>query len=198
MTLRASTRKRRLVASSFTIGYTPLPLAFELCTGVCLLKLVLSAVALATLLFTGQAANAQSWVVELNGAKVDDLSGAELGLGYNFAKKGFRLTPIVGALIYQGDNDRYRSETVSGGRKICRDLSNGQFSDKDNCNNTAAKAYGKLEAAYRFKSIELGGGVRISDETMPYGTVAAYVGDNLAVKGFGGKDYYGAGLAFTF
>lgn len=161
------------------------------------MKLLLSAVAAATLLFTAQTATAQSWVVELNGAKVNDLSGAELGLGYNFAKGGFRLTPIVGALLYQGDNDRYRSETFSG-RTVCRDLSNGQFSKKENCDDTAAKAYGKLEAAYRFKSIELGGGVRVSDEALPYGTVAAYFGENLAVKGFGGKDYYGAGLTLTF
>ncbi len=163
-----------------------------------LLKLFLSAVALAALLSAGSA-NAHSWAIELNAAKVDDLKGAELGLGYNWTAGGFRLTPVVGALIYKGDNDRYSNQTLSNGNTVCRDHSNGQFAKKENCDNTAAKAYGKVEAAYRFgKTFELGGGVRVSDQTTPYGTVAAYFSDQLAVKGFAGKDYYGAGLALTF
>ncbi|MDG2528052.1 hypothetical protein [Caulobacter endophyticus] len=142
---------------------------------------------------------AQNWTVELNGAKAGDLSGAELGLGYTLSKGKFRLTPIVGALIYQGDNDQYASQTLSNGRTICRDTSNGQFADKENCNNVAAKAYGKLEAAYRMgKSLELGVGVRVSDETTPYGALGVYTSETLAIRGFAGKDYYGAGLIARF
>ncbi len=162
------------------------------------MKFLLASTATLAILLSATAASAGSFVVELNGAKVDDISGAELGLGYNLAKGGFRLTPTVGALLYQGDNDRFSTETVSGGRTVCRDHSNGQFAKKENCDDTAAKAYGKLEAAYRFKSLELGGGVRVSDDVTPYGALGVYVSDTLAVKGFAGKDYYGAGLALIF
>ncbi len=144
-------------------------------------------------------AQAQNWSVELNGAKAGDLSGAELGLGYNFGKGKFRLTPSLGALIYKGENDRYRSETFNNGRIVCRDTRNGQFADKDNCNDAAAKAYGKLEAAYRFgKSLELGAGVRLSDETTPYGAIGVYASETLIVRGFAGKDHYGAGVIARF
>jgi hypothetical protein len=144
-------------------------------------------------------APAQPWVIEANAVKVNDLTGGELGIGYRFAAGNFRVTPIVGALIYKGGNDRYDKQTISNGTTICRDLSNGQFANKESCNDSAAKAYGKLEATYRFgHSVELGGGVRVSNRTTPYGTLAAFVSDAVAVKAVAGKDYYGAGLALVF
>jgi hypothetical protein len=163
------------------------------------LKRLLPLAVLAAVVATCPSAEAKGWEVELNGAKVQDLSGAELGLGYDLGGSKFRLTPIVGALLYQGDNDRYRDETLSNGRRVCRDRTNGQFADKENCNNLAARAYGKLEAGYRLSpSLELAAGVRVGGETTPYGAISVLASDKLALKGFAGKDYYGAGLVARF
>jgi hypothetical protein len=162
-------------------------------------KTIFAASAAAAVLLISGTASAQSVMFELNGAHAAKLNGGELGVGYNIAKGNFRLTPIVGAFIYKGDNDRYASQTVTGGNTICRDLRNGQFAKKENCNNTAVKAYGKLEAAYRFGGkVEIGGGVRVSSKTTPYGSLGFNLSDQLALRAFGGDDYYGAGLIARF
>ncbi|PXA90138.1 hypothetical protein DMC25_08350 [Caulobacter sp. D4A] len=137
-------------------------------------------------------------MVELNGAKADDLTGAELGVGYNWTKNKFRLTPIVGGLIYQDDDSRYRTETLNNGNTICRDRQTGYFADKDRC-SPEIKPYGKLEGAYQVTSkLEFGAGVRVSDEVAPYGLIGARLTDRVTIKGFGGKDYYGLGLTASF
>ena len=159
-------------------------------------------IAVAAALFAmaaGSAAQAHSWAVELNGAKMDELKGAEVGFGRNLEFSKLRVTPMVGAFIYRGDNDRYRRETFANGATVCRDLTNGRFSDKENCDNTAVKGYGKLEGAFRFtKSFELGGGVRVGGGTQPYATASVFLTNNVAIKAFGSKDYYGAGLSPSF
>lgn len=162
------------------------------------MKHILSAGLLTAALFTAGVAQAQPFMLEANGARVNHLTGGEFGLGYSFANEHFRITPIVGAFVYQGDNDRYRRETFSNGSHVCRDTSNGQFADKDDCDNTAVKAYGKLEGAVRFKQVEIGGGVRLSSKTAPYGLASVAVSEQFALKAFAGDDYYGAGLSLRF
>lgn len=146
-----------------------------------------------------QTGTAQGFTFEANATKSEDLEGGELGVGYHFALSWFRLTPMVGTLIYKGDNDRYRQETLSNGNEICRDLTNGQFAKKEKCDDAAFKAYGKLEAAVRVgEALELGGGVRVSDEARPYGMIAFNASEQFALQGFYGKEYYGAGLRVRF
>jgi hypothetical protein len=152
----------------------------------------------AALLLASPAA-AQNWVLEGNIARSEGLTGGEIGLGYDFTYRWLRLTPIAGAFVYKGDNDRYDRQTVSGGNEICRDTTNGQFAAKEKCNNIAAKAYGKLEGAVRLGSmLEVGGGVRVSDETQPYGLVALRTQEQFAVQAAVGKDYYAIGLRLRF
>ncbi|NJR79839.1 hypothetical protein [Sphingomonas corticis] len=63
---------------------------------------------LAVLLAAGVATPAAAQVaVEGNGARVDGRWGGEVGVGYGFGAAGFRLTPIVGGLIADGDTRVY-------------------------------------------------------------------------------------------
>lgn len=162
------------------------------------MKSIFSATLVVAAALLAGAAHAQPFVFEANGARAGNLNGGELGVGYSALSEHFRLTPIVGAFLYQGDNDRYRQETFSNGTEVCRDTTNGQFAKKENCDNTAVKAYGKLEAAARFKQFEIGAGVRVSSETTAYGLASFEISDQLALKAFAGKDYYGAGVALRF
>lgn len=163
-------------------------------------KITALAVGLGALTFA-QSASAQSGsIAEIAIAHVDDTTGVELALGYSFRANGFRLTPIIGGFAYQGDEDpRYGNETFGNGQTVCRDYSNGQFAKKEKCETGfAASAYAKLEAAYRYKSIEIGAGVRASDETTGYVTVAAFLGSGGSIKLSAGQDYYSAGLSVGF
>lgn len=137
---------------------------------------------------------------EANLARVTEVEGIELGLGYRFAAGGFRLTPIVGAFVTTGEDDgRYREETFNNGNTVCRDTANGQFSDKENCGaNYHTAAYGKVEAAWHFTNgLELGAGARLSeDDTKPYAVIA--YGTAWGLRAAVGDDYYALGVAYGF
>src|SRR3546814_5054728 len=75
-------------------------------------------------------AMANGIMVEANGARAHGRWGGELGLGYTLSAGGFSLRPIVGAFIYQGDNDRYYEDDLSNGQTRCRDSTNGQRSEE--------------------------------------------------------------------
>lgn len=139
-------------------------------------------------------AQSNSLMLEANVAEASDLTGAELGVGWRFNAGNFHLTPAVGALIYQGDNDRYQMyQQVNGSR--CRDTTNGQYARTELCDSTAVAAYGRIEATAHWRNIEIGAGYRISDiESVPYGTVAVRVTDMVAIKGNFGSDYISAGV----
>lgn len=145
-------------------------------------------------------AHAGTFTAEANAAHADDTEGAELGLGYRFAAGNFRLTPIVGAFITAGEDDgRYRQETFDNGQTVCRDTSNGQFADKENCSGDLdVAAYGKVEASYRIGGkVEVGVGARFGeDDAVPYGTLA--FGQVWGVKLAAGQDYYALGLTYGF
>lgn len=138
--------------------------------------------------------------LEANGARSEGQWGGELGLGYSIVSVGgFNLTPAVGAFIYKGDNDRYYMDD-NGGNPRCRDETNGQYADTELCNDTAAKAYGRIEATYSLPAaFTFGAGVRyMSDEFRPYGTVAFPLAPRISIKGNAGPKYYAAGLQARF
>lgn len=149
---------------------------------------------------TPVAAQAQDFAVEGNGTRAHGLWGGELGVGYNVRFGPVTLRPIGGVFLYAGDNDRYRSEEISGGNTICRDLTNGQFADKSNCNNTAAKLYGKVEGTVAIPLVaEVGAGARFSgDRTRLYGTAAVDLLPALKLKGNVGDRYAALGLLARF
>lgn len=160
-------------------------------------RIITSALAATLALVLAAPASAQV-VVEANGARADGQWGGELGVGYSIGSGGFKLTPAVGALIYAGDNDRYYTDP-NGGSERCRDGNNGQYADTDKCNNTAVRAYGRVEATYSIpKSFTFGAGVRISDEIRPYGTASFPIGVKIDLKANAGPHYYAAGLRFNF
>lgn len=133
-------------------------------------------------------------VLEANGARADARWGGELGVGYGFGAAGFRLTPAVGLLVYQGDNDRYYRDQNRGNSR-CRDGSNGQYASDSNCDNTAVKPYGRLEATYAIPLVAtVGGGIRIGNDVRPYGTVAVPLLPKISLKGNAGPHYYAVGL----
>ncbi|WP_230772378.1 hypothetical protein [Sphingomonas sp. Leaf4] len=150
-------------------------------------------------IMAGCAMPAQAQIVlEANGARADERWGGELGVGYDLAiLPGLKVTPAVGALIYAQDNGRYYLDD-NGGSQACRDNTNGRYADKELCNNTRLRAYGRVEATYSVPLVAtLGIGARISDEIVPYGTIAFPVAPRIQLKGNVGDGYYAAGLRLT-
>lgn len=155
--------------------------------------------AVGLLIASGPALAEGQFYGELNYADTGNLSGGEIGAGYSLLLGPVSVRPIGGLFMYQGENDRYRSETFSNGNEVCRDLTNGQFADKENCDDLALKVYGKLEATFTIADrVEIGGGARVSDDVVPYGTVGVRLSPTILIKGSAGKDYYSAGLAAKF
>lgn len=132
---------------------------------------------------------------EANGARADAQWGGELGIGYGVGAAGFKLTPMIGALIYAGENDRYYQDD-NGGNPRCRDGDTGRYAKSSLCDNTAVNVYGKVEATYSIPLVAtIGAGVRFSErDTTPYGTVAFPITPGLKVKGNIGDGYYALGL----
>lgn len=160
---------------------------------------MLKGIVLATALVCGYApARASGFGVEGYGARADHRWGGEIGLGYRFSLGQFHLTPAAGALIYPNDSDRYERESISGGRTICRDTSNGRFAKKSKC-GASVRAYGRVEATFSIPLVaEIGGGVRVSDKLRPYGTVAVPLAPAIRLKANGGPGYYAFGATAGF
>ena len=131
---------------------------------------------------------------ELNYAEVGELDGFELGIGFHISASGFRISPTLGGLIYQGELEGFRLEPGN----ICRDLSNGQFSNSENCDATEFKAYGKIEVSYSLDMLELGVGFR-SDENVDsaYGILGYQVSEGVSLRAMAGDEYIAFGLALS-
>lgn len=134
-----------------------------------------------------------SYSGELNYATVNEVEGAEIGLGIDLIQNGFRLSPKIGAFVYQGELDGFSRETSS----ICRDLSNGQFSDSENCDATEMVAYGKIEASYSYDKFEFGLGYRASEDTEnTYGLLGYRASELTSIRASIGEDYLSVGIVF--
>ena len=145
---------------------------------------------------------------ELNGAQAHEASGAELGVGARFSVGPLRVTPTIGTFAYDAGteyNQRFRQETFSNGNTVCRDLSNGQFADAENCNGEFSvdfAAYGKVELALAMPWGEIGGGRRFSEAgDADFGRIGIYISDEDVVGSRGvvslmfGGDFVGVGLS---
>ncbi|WP_241490671.1 hypothetical protein [Sphingomonas sanguinis] len=161
---------------------------------------IIKGLALIGSLCAASPALADGVMLEANGARAQERWGGELGLGYTFDLGRFRVRPIGGAFIYGDENGRYRNDTISGGRTVCRDYSTGAFADKDRCNSVSVDWYGKAELTYVIpQGMEFGGGARFSaDKVRGYGTVAFPIGGDLRLKGSIGDRYYAFGLKAQF
>jgi len=163
-------------------------------------KCIAAALAAASIGLCSAPASANGIALEANGARAHDVWGGELGLGYNLNIGPFTLRPIAGAFVYKGDNDRYVRSTFSNGQSRCRDLTNGQFATDEKCDDTAVKAYGKIEGTFEIPAVaEVGAGVRFSSEkARPYGTVGFALAPKIKVKANAGPSYYALGLQAAF
>jgi hypothetical protein len=72
---------------------------------------------------------------------------------------------------------RYHFETFDNGQTVCRDKTNGQFSDFENCENNkpVTIAAGMFDANLLLLPVMLGGGYRVGDGSGAYGS-AGFVG----------------------
>ncbi len=145
-------------------------------------------------------AQAEGILIEANGARSEGVWGGELGLGYELGAGGFSIRPIGGVLIYQGENDRYFQDTFDNGQTRCRDSSNGEFAEDRLCDNTALKAYGKLEATYTIAgSMEFGAGGRYDGgKVRPYGLVSFPIAPKFRIHGNVGEEFLALGLRASF
>lgn len=148
----------------------------------------------AALLLVASPAAAQL-TVEGNGARADHRWGGELGVGYGIGAAGFKLTPLVGAFVHAGDDDRFVRDDNNGDSR-CRDRDTGRDVADSRCNGTAVKAYGKLEATYSLPLVAtFGAGVRVSAaDAAAYGTLAFALAPAIKVKANAGKGYFALGL----
>lgn len=148
----------------------------------------------------GAGAHAQGFVVEANGARSEGVWGAELGAGYEISIAGLAIRPLGGVLVYQGENDRYIEDTFDNGQTRCRDSTNGQFAEDRLCDDTALKAFAKLEASYTIAgSLEIGAGGRYDGgDIRPYGKVSIPLAQQFRVQGNIGEEYIAVGLRARF
>lgn len=130
---------------------------------------------------------------EINYAEIADVSGAEVGIGAHFSDGPLRISPIIGGFIYAGELEGFRRESSS----ICRNTSNGQFADSENCDATETDFYGKLEISFLADSFEFGAGYRYAEEQEGgYGLIGYRSSENLSIRATAGTDYFSVGLAF--
>ena len=140
-------------------------------------------------------------VVHAAVSNVNSEAAVELGLGYAFKADKFYVAPAIGIELTQGEeNTRYRTQTQSNGTEVCRDSTNGQYSNKENCSgNTDGRGFVSLEAGYRVAdSTSVGIGVRRAEVTSPYAVVNFGSLSGFKFRLAGGKDYASIGASLGF
>lgn len=114
------------------------------------------------------------------------VSGTDIGISFilgfqaSFRRFSLNINPAdLGGIPEENQNPRYRKETFSNGRTVCRDLSNGQFAESSKCAGTFRTIYAfSLDATYNIHNsqypIYLGMGYRLGNNSGAY--LAAAVG----------------------
>lgn len=129
-----------------------------------------------------------------------ETKGVEVEIGYRktFAAAALNIMPFTG-ILYSDPDTRYREETFSNGTTVCRDTSNGQFSDKDKCSkNSFAYAFiASVDYPVNDK-LALGAGVRVADEADLFVTFRASLTGRTTLHAKAGGQYVSAGFAYGF
>lgn len=138
---------------------------------------------------------------------------SSLGYGNASSKSGVELTVGGQKLIYEkvvldviplsiiivpNDGSRYRSETTSNNKTICRDKTNGQFSDSSNCGPTYKYAFQSSVKYQVHESIDLGLGTRIGSNFSIYADALLKFNSKTSLEGKLGNDYTSISIRFDF
>ena len=119
--------------------------------------------------------------------------GVSFILGLQTSFRRFRLTinPVdLGGIPEENQNPRYRKETFSNGRTVCRDLSNGQFAESGKCAGTFRTIYAfSADATYNVHNskypMDLGLGYRFGNNKGAYLAAAvSYTLEQGKMNGF--------------
>lgn len=153
------------------------------------------------LVFASQVSSADGLIGAAGYAKRDQVHGGEIELGYrkSFDKFGVNIIPLSG-IFYANSGSRYHSETFSNGRTVCRDSTNGQFSDADNCSSSFSFDYAAIFSGdYAIsKSFVIGAGLRAGKQADPFLTARYRISDNFGFQAKAGGKYSGFGFSFGF
>lgn len=130
-------------------------------------------------------------------------NGGEVALGYRYeAASGtaIALHPLQGVIYSTGAPEGYREETFSNGQTVCRDLSNGQFAKKSNCEDGLGFEYTpSAELTQRLGTkISIGAGYRGGDKASVYGVLQVYAFKVVHIGIRGGPEYTGAFVGAHF
>lgn len=129
--------------------------------------------------------------------------GAELAFGYRYETSSgtsISLHALQGVIYSTGAPDGFRKETFSNGQTVCRDLSNGQFSEKENCQSGFGFEYTpSAEVAQRItSSFSIGAGYRAGDAVGAYGAIHIQAFKVAHIVARVGPEYVGAAFGIHF
>lgn len=136
--------------------------------------------------------------------------GAQTGLGLNLNysldvyENTFLKLNYLELFTYLGKSDnRFRKETISGGTEICRDTTNGQFADKENCNPPLKAEYQpSIEAQQRINErIYFGLGVKLRplwNSSPVYGIASFNTSEARRIVFRAGSEYLSFGYEMLF
>lgn len=129
--------------------------------------------------------------------------GLELAFGFKAeAKTGaaIALHPLQGVIYPTDPPDGYREETFSNGNTICRNLSNGQFADKKNCEGGAGFEYTpSIELTQRITyPVSIGVGYRAGKESGEYGMLKIMASERVYLAIRAGSEYRGLAIGAHF
>jgi hypothetical protein len=150
------------------------------------------------LLLTSISCHAEGLFGSLNYATTPTRSGAEVELGFqkSFDSININLVPLSG-IFYNDKNSRYQNETFKNGKTICRDKSNGQFSNKENCDgNFEYAALTSIDYSINEK-FNIGVGARINEdrESTAFATARYKLTSTISVNLKYGNNYQSIGVA---
>lgn len=144
---------------------------------------------------------AQAGDFVLSAARVKDISGAQLELAGHWPVLGSaQLRPALGVFVHPRTDGRYSQQTQSNNTVVCRDMSNGQYADKENCDGVA-DVFASLELGAELGDRwALGAGVRVGRQALPYLALDLHPtpGQALLLRATAGKDLASLGLGWSF
>lgn len=168
------------------------------------MRTLITIVLLAFAVNVSTAQNSQWFSLDAGVKSVEGETGIGLNGKFSFKINRFfaEVNPLDLTFVPEGVQDGYREETTSDGRTICRDTSNGQFAQSENCEMTYSTYYAVSGNINYSLSDEVaffyfGPGFRLGTATTPYINVGLIFGNgpfskdqHWFVKSSAGKQFF--------